>query len=99
MPSDELNEIEKVVRARPGVTSAEIEDALGERVPRRTLQHRLRRLVDEGRLIHDGEVRWSSYRTPEVAATAARAEAPVPEAGAAAVTLSAKGEEIRANVR
>src|SRR5262245_49335010 len=95
-PKDELDENEKAVRARPGITSAEIEDVLGERAPRRTLQHRLKRLVDDRRLIRDGEKRGARYRTPEAAA-------PAPPGTAAeelaVVTLSGEGEEIRAQVR
>jgi Fic family protein len=108
-PEDELDEIEHVVRARPGITSAEIGDAVGDRVPRRTLQHRLKRLVDDRRLIREGEKRWARYRTPEapppVVAEAVVAEAVGAAAGAAAVgaeaavTLSREGEEIRAQVR
>ncbi len=99
MLAEELDEIEKVVRARPGITSAEIEDALGDRVPRRTLQYRLRRLVDDGRLVREGEVRWARYRTAEAAAPAAPPEATPAAAAEVAVTLSREGEEIRANVR
>ena len=99
-PADELDEIENVVRTRPGITSAEIEDAVGDRLPRRTLQHRLKRLVDDGRLIRDGEKRWARYRTPEAAAPPARPDAEAAAAEAeAAVTLSREGEEIRAQVR
>ena len=101
-PADELDELEKVVRARPGITLAEIEGAIGDRVPRRTLQHRLKRLVDEGRLVRDGEVRWANYRAPEAPALPAAVEAAAPgvaEVDTAAVTLSAEGEEIRTTVR
>src|SRR4051794_20464326 len=98
IPSDELDAIEKVVRARPGITSVEIERALVAQVARRTLQHRLKRLVDEGRLIRDGEVRWATYRTPEPAPPAG-AEAPAPDAVEMAVTLSPEAEDIRTNVR
>jgi hypothetical protein len=100
-PSDELDQIENVVRTRPGITSAEIEGAVGERLPRRTLQHRLKRLVDDGRLIREGQKRWARYRTPEAAAPTAPAEAVAAVAAAAevTVTVSREGEEIRAHVR
>ncbi len=94
--AEELDEIEKVVRRRPGVTSTEIEEAMGEEVPRRTLQYRLKRLVDDGRLVREGEGRWARYRTPEAAPIAAPPETAAAEA---AVALSREGEEIRANVR
>jgi hypothetical protein len=95
--AEELEDIERVVRARPGITSAEIEDALGKRIPRRTLQYRLKRLVDDGRLIREGGDRAARYHTPDVAAVPA-----VPETAAAAeaaVALSRDGEQIRAHVR
>ena len=59
IPADELDEIENAVRAHPGITSAEIGDVLGEQVPRRTLQFRLKRLVDDGRVLREGEGRWA----------------------------------------
>jgi hypothetical protein len=95
VPAEELAEIERVVSARPGITSAEIQDALSRSVPRRTLQYRLKRLVDDGRLIREGGDRAARYRTPDAAAPA------VPEAAAAdaAVALSPDGEQIRAHVR
>ncbi len=93
--AEELGEIEKVVRSCPGMTSAEIENALGTGIPLRTLQYRLKRLVDDGRLIREGDGRWARYRTPEAAPIAAQPEA----AAEAAVALSPEGEEIRANVR
>src|SRR5262245_8726495 len=104
MLAEELDEIERIVRARPGITSPEVGDALGEKIPRRTLQYRLKRLVDDGRLIREGGDRVARYRTPE-APTPAPAEAVGAAAGAAAaeaeaaVTLSREGEEIRAQIR
>jgi hypothetical protein len=96
-PAQELDEIERTVRGRPGLTSAEIEDALGKNVPRRTLQYRLKRLVDEGRLIREGGDRAARYHTPKVAAVPAPSDAAA--AAEAAVALSRDGEEIRAHVR
>jgi len=55
IPADELDQIEKAVRAHPGITSAEIADVLSEQVPRLTLQFRLKRLVDDGRVLREGE--------------------------------------------
>ena len=65
IPADELDQIEKAVRAHPGITSAEIADVLGEQVPRRTLQFRLKRLVDDGRVLREGGGRWARYSAPE----------------------------------
>ena len=55
IPADELDQIEKAMRAHPGITSAEIADVLAEQVPRRTLQFRLKRLVDHGRVLRGGK--------------------------------------------
>jgi Fic family protein len=97
LPEQELEAIERAVRARPGVTSAELAEMLGDQVARRTLQHRLKGLVDGGRLIREGERRWARYRVPEVPP----APAPAVEAAAdeAAVPLSPEGKEIRAHLR
>jgi hypothetical protein len=94
--SDELNEIEKAVRTRPGVTSANLAGLLTERIPRRTLQYRLKRLVDDRRLVREGQGRWARYRTPD-----AGIPAPQPEAGAdqAPIALSRESEDIRAYLR
>ena len=92
----ELDEIERIVRTRPTITSAEIEAALREKVPRRTLQYRLKRLVDDGRLIREGADRTARYRTADAAAAPAPPEAAAAEG---AVTLSRDGKEIRAHVR
>src|SRR5882672_9396646 len=99
--AEELDEIEGVVRVRPGVSSAEIAEALAERIPQRTLQYRLKRLVDDGRLVREGGDKAARYRTPEAGAPGAAPEAEVAAAAAAeaAVTVSREGEDIRANVR
>ena len=93
----ELDAIERAVSARPGVTSAELAEMLGEQVARRTLQHRLKGLVDDGRLIREGERRWARYRVPE--APAAPAPAAEGTAGEAVLPLSQEGEEIRTHLR
>lgn len=95
--AEELDDIERIVRARPGITSAEIEDALGKRVPRRTLQYRLKRLVEGGRLVREGGDRAARYRTPEAAALPAVPAAAVE--AESAIALSRDGEQIRARVR
>jgi len=97
LPEQELEAIERAVRTRPGVTSAELAEMLGDQVARRTLQHRLKGLVDDGRLIREGERRWARYRVPE----APPAPAPAVEAVAdeAAVPLSPEGQEIRSHLR
>jgi hypothetical protein len=105
IPTDELDEIEKVVRARgEAVTSPEIAQALDASIPRRTLQYRLKRLVDDRRLVMEGEGRWARYRVPEAPQAAPEAEAAAARPGAAAedeaaIALSPAAEEIRAHLR
>jgi Fic family protein len=96
IPTDELDQIENAVRAHPGITSAEIADVLGERVPRRTLQFRLKRLVDDGRVLREGEGRWARYSAPGAASAPAQPEAAADEA---AVALTPESQEIRVYLR
>jgi len=63
IPDQDLNEIEEIVRRHPdGVTFKEIADALKTRIPPRTLQYRLRYLVNEKRLVPERDRRWRKYR-------------------------------------
>ena len=88
MPEEELKAIEDAVRPYPdGATTQQIADALRPSIPRRTLQYRLKRLVDEKRLTQQSSGRWAKYRlpvAPEAAATpAVPGEAPIPLSHAA----------------
>lgn len=84
------------MRARPGITSAEIADVLGDQVPRRTLQFRLKRLVDKGRVLREGQGRWARYRAPGPPPAPAQREAPGEEV---AVPLAPESKEIEAYLR
>jgi DNA-binding transcriptional ArsR family regulator len=65
IPEQDLKAIEDTVRRHPdGVTVQQIADALTG-VPRRTLQYRLKYLVDAKRLVAEGERRWTKYRLPQ----------------------------------
>jgi hypothetical protein len=102
IPRDRLQAIEAVVAARPGgVTIREIARALDKEIPRRTLQYRLKRLVDEGRLVAEGERRGTKYRLSAEASVRGIAATGGSDAGQAAidVPLSAKSVEIRNYVR
>ena len=48
------------------MTGPQIADALNVVLPLRTLQYRLKALVDDKRLIKDGSGRWARYRMPKV---------------------------------
>jgi hypothetical protein len=64
----DLNSIVDVVRQSPdGTRVSEIAEALKSRAPRRTIQYWLRSLVDERRLIKEGEKRGARYRLPAAA--------------------------------
>ena len=102
LPEQGLKAIEGVVRSRPGgVTVGEIAAALEAGLPRRTLQYRLKHLVDAGRLAREGEGRWTRYCLPPVAGRAELELSPiqVKAYGAGSVPLSEEGLEIREYVR
>ena len=62
---EELRAIEAVVRAHSsGIGMQEIADALPDGMPLRTLQYRVRHLVEEGRIVKEGDRRWARYRPP-----------------------------------
>ena len=65
MPEQELKAIEAVVSAHPeGIAIQDIQDALEGDIVLRTLQYRLKHLVDEGRLVKEGMRRWVRYLPP-----------------------------------
>ncbi len=102
MPEQDLKMIEDAVHGRPGgITVGEIADALETGLPRRTLQYRLKRLVDTGRLVREGEGRWAKYRQPQEVEgrVTIAARAGVEAHGAVVVPLSEEGVEIREYVR
>ena len=79
MPEQELKAIEAVVSAHHGgIAIQDIQDELEEEIARRTLQYRLKHLVDEGRLAREGNGRWTRYLPP----AAAKRQAKAPEASA-----------------
>ena len=109
---ESLHTIERIVRGRPeGVTMQEIAGALEAAPPRRTLQYRLKTLVDNERLVMEGSARWARYRAPgimlsELPQFSVLAEPPPSFAGAAleepatpAQPLSEAGAGVRDYVR
>ena len=68
IPERELEAIEAIVRRHPeGVGIRDIVEELGTELPRRTLQYRLKYLLDRQRLVGEGEKRWVKYRIPSIA--------------------------------
>jgi hypothetical protein len=107
IPQGALTAIEEAVGRRPGGADLpEIASALEPAVPKRTLQYRLKYLVDAGRLVKEGDDRWAKYRLPEAAPEEATATDEKPAAVPAAaektheeaVPLSPAGKEIRTYV-
>ena len=94
----DLQAIENAVRRHPeGATAQQIADALESASPRRTLQYRLKYLVDNRRLSMEGEGRWARYRMPriEAAGNLAAGRAEVRGEGEVLLPLSRQGAEIQ----
>ena len=101
--AEDLRAIEEVARQHPeGLTAQQVNDALESAPPRRTLQYRLKSLVDDRRLVMEGRGRWARYRVPRDVSAAVRIVAGAPTVGAQADVLpplSQNGAEIRRQVR
>jgi len=101
IPEQALKAIEAVVSAHPeGIAIQDIHDELEEDIARRTLQYRLKHLVDEGRLVKEGKRRWAKY-LPPTAAAERKAKAPEvsEEELAGEVPLSKQAVDIQRHVR
>ena len=103
MREEHLQAIEEVLREHPeGRTASQIEAALTTAPPRRTLQYRLKSLVDSKRLIMVGTGRWARYREPRMVSAAVQTVAGTPTVSVRAEVLpalSTPGAEIREYVR
>ncbi|MGA7523846.1 MAG: Fic family protein [Acidobacteriaceae bacterium] len=89
--------IVEAVRALGGIAGQkEIAASLPLPVSERTLQFRIRRLVDEGRLIREGARRTARYRLPSPSEVTDDRKAPVPggEPAKPKIPLSAAGVEV-----
>ena len=100
---EDFKAIEEAVQQHPdGMTAQQIHDALKSAPPRRTLQSRLKALVDSGRLVRDSSGRWARYRMVVVTKLAMKARAGLPRATfhlEALPLLSEVGVEIREQIR
>ncbi len=91
IPEEELDAIIAAVARRPGgATARDIAETLGDELPFRTLQYRIKSLVDDGRLAREGEGRWATYGVPSAEGR------PAEEEGEPAVPVSEASAEIRA---
>lgn len=101
VPEEELQAIEDAVRSLAEPASIDrIMSALGRDTPRRTLQHRLKILVDDGRLQMTGERRWARYSIgPPDGQKLVAAETQIEPQGELFIPLSKAGAAIQAYVR
>lgn len=93
----DLQTIEAIVGAYPqGISIQAIQHALPE-IPRRTLQYRLKALVERGRLISEGEKRGVRYRLASLAPSGeySRAQAREEQGKWTPIPLSTAGTDIR----
>jgi hypothetical protein len=92
----ELEAIEAVVQRHPdGVTAQQIADELASAPPLRTLQHRLKHLVDGARLVKEGTGRWTRYRVPRIESAAVSGETRAEAEEGVLLPLSEGGTEIQ----
>lgn len=99
---EDLRAIENAVQRHPeGMTAQQVADTLDFAPPRRTLQYRLKFLVDNNRLVMEGAGRWARYRMPliEAADGAAEGRAEARAQGEGWMRLSEPGTEIQKYVR
>ena len=103
IPEEELQAVEEVVQQHPeGMTARQIAEALDPAPPRRTLQYRLKSLVDDKRLLMESSGRWARYRVPRNADVSVQFVSGLPRVSIqveALPPLSESGQEIREHVR
>lgn len=100
IPEEDLRAIEQAVGRHPeGATAQQAAAALKPEPPRRTLQYRLKSLVDAGRLVMEGEGRWAKYRLPTIVGRGDLVAGEVRIDGEDIVPFSKEGAGIRAYVR
>ena len=99
----DLRAIEEVVKSDPdGMTARQIAEALEDAPAHRTLQYRLKSLVESGRLVMEGSGRGGRYRTLRDAGIAIRVVAGRPRVRVdlrEVPPLSEEGAEIRDLIR
>jgi hypothetical protein len=97
IPEAALRAIENAVELQSGggADLPQIAAAINTPIPKRTLQYRLRYLLDAGRLMKQGDDRWARYRMPTASTAAAPAVLAAPPESDEAVPLSTISKEIR----
>jgi hypothetical protein len=96
VPEDVLATIEAAIRKHPdGASAPEILRALPSTLPPRTLQYRLKQLVDRRRIVMDGHGRWARYRLADTTIAQPAQE----DAEDSTIPLSEAGTWVRDQVR
>ena len=98
IPEEELKAILDAGRRHPGgITARQIARELKVAVPLRTLQYRLKYLVDASRLVKESAGRWAKYTLPPVAGPGdiIAGDTQIDGQGEAVVPLSGSGAAIR----
>ena len=93
----DLTDIEQTFRQFPeGASTQQILSAMSAPPPLRTLQYRLKLLVDQRRIIKDGDGRWARYRLSDSApAASTESQAAVPSQDSQIVPLSQAARAIQ----
>ncbi len=92
IPEKDLRAIIDAARAyRDGLSAKQLREKLGGAMALRTLQYRLKRLVETGRLVQEGEARTARYRLPAREETSGAVEA----TGESFIPISKAGKEIQ----
>jgi len=104
IPETELDDIRRIVGGYPGGASVEeVQSSLAKAVPRRTLQYRLARLVEDNKLLAVGKARARRYQLPSergVGMVSVASPLGMPAAiGEVYVPLSPQGEALKQAVR
>ncbi len=102
IPNHEIRAIEAAIRSHPnGVSARQIAREASMSLPLRTLQYRLKHLVEAGRLAKVGKGRGTKYRllAEAVGESPAGATAPVYGSDGTSMPLSKESAEIRDHLR
>lgn len=96
VPEDALKELQDIVGGHPdGISAPDIAKNLSETIPRRTLQYRLKQLVEVGLLRMAGSGRWAKYHLATSGQNAADEPAQQDDDYGRLIGLSKEGQEVR----
>jgi hypothetical protein len=96
---EDFQAIIEAARRAGAITAQEVVAALGGTVPLRTVQYRLKRLIEGGRLVQQGNGPSARYALPDSAPRILAGEARIEQQGSLFVRVSAKGSAIQEYVR